>query len=117
MKFINFPFDYSNEYFIPPEVLEFAIKKLFTDEKYKELLNEVKQKIEAYKSKKVYQVTNYLKCINLFVKNIENTCLTGSSMLKSRNKDLEIINVINKSVDISNPTQYMKKRKSNNVDQ
>ena len=69
MKFcFNYAFDYSNEYLIQPEILDFIIKKLFTDEKYKDLIEEVKLKIETNKPKKTYSITNYLKSINRFVK-------------------------------------------------
>lgn len=46
VKFVNYQLCYNDEYILPPEFLEILVKKLFTEEKYKPLLKEVKEMAE-----------------------------------------------------------------------
>jgi hypothetical protein len=46
VKFVNYQLCYNDEYILPPEFLEILVKKVFTDDKYKPLLKEVKEMAE-----------------------------------------------------------------------
>lgn len=43
IKFVNYALDYNEEYMLPPDFLELLVKKVFTEEKYKYLLHDIKQ--------------------------------------------------------------------------
>lgn len=46
VKFVNYQFNASDEYLLPPDILEIIVKKVFTEEKYKPLIKEARQLAE-----------------------------------------------------------------------
>lgn len=56
VKFINYQFNPDEEYLISPDFIEMIIRKIFSEEKYKNLIKEARVMAEKHKLSQTYNI-------------------------------------------------------------
>ncbi|CAI2368899.1 unnamed protein product [Moneuplotes crassus] len=107
VKFVNYQFNYSEDFILSPDFIEILIKKIFTEARYRPLIKDARRMAEKTKFAKSYNITNYLKVMNQFIKNLENACIVTKSPAKKKSK----LAALNRSIDSHlNTSKHLKQK-------